>query len=138
MWNDGQARVNGTAKTRTVLIAEDDELLRATLHEIVGTEGYAVLEATNGDEALEIIRRQPIDVLIADLHMPGKDGVALVSEIDAVRPAVIIFSAFSLYSPEKVNEQIGSRVFRTLRKPSPPRDLLTAVAEAISSLDQPP
>src|SRR5487761_1619764 len=118
MWGDGQARVNGTVKTRTVLIAEDDELLRATLREIVGTEGYAVLEAANGDEALEIIRRKPIDVLIADLHMSGKDGVALVSEIDTVRPAVIIFSAFSLYTREKVNEQIGARVFRMLRKPT--------------------
>ena len=135
MWSDGPPRAMNVAKTRIVLIAEDDELLRATLSEIVGSEGYAVFEAANGDEALEIIRSEPVDVLIADLHMPGKDGVTLVSEIDPVRPAVIIFSAFSLYSPSKVIEQIGSRVFRTLRKPAPPRELLKAVAEALASLD---
>ena len=75
---------------------------------------------------------------VGDIHGRRDLLEKLVAEIDAKRPVVIIFSAFSLYSPEKVDEQIGSRVFRTLRKPSPPRDLLAAVADAVSSLDGSP
>jgi two-component system, cell cycle response regulator CpdR len=117
-----------------VLVAEDDASLRGTLAEILELEGHECLEAPDGEAALDMLRAHPVDVLVLDLHMPRRDGVSVLHEIDAPPPAVVIYSAFEFYSPEGVRSSVGPKVFRWLRKPSPPSQLIAAVAEALSAL----
>jgi two-component system, cell cycle sensor histidine kinase and response regulator CckA len=73
----------------TVLVVEDDEMLRRLLSGILTREGYRVLSAESGPHALEISAapaNDSISFLIADLHLPGISGVALASELRATRP----------------------------------------------------
>lgn len=120
--------------TRKILVAEDEEGLRQTLAEICGLEGHEVLAVEDGEAALAILQREPIDVLLLDLHLPRRDGVSLLQAIDPPPPVVIVYSAFEYYSPTEVAGLVGAKVFRSMRKPVPPAELLGAVSEAIAEL----
>jgi CheY-like chemotaxis protein len=72
-----------------VLLVEDEQGLRVLARRILETHGYAVLEASGGEEALRISRKHqgPIDLLLTDAVMPGMGGSDLAREIAAERPA---------------------------------------------------
>jgi PAS domain S-box-containing protein len=65
----------GAAASGTILIAEDEEPLRRVAKRVLEREGYTVLVATNGKEALDIIRARPVDLVISDLMMPQMTGL---------------------------------------------------------------
>jgi CheY-like chemotaxis protein len=121
---------------RRILIAEDHLALRETLRDILATQGYAVFEAQDGLAALEVLHESSIDVLILDLHMPGMDGVEVLRRTDPPPPVVIIHSAFEFYTPQAVRAQVGSKIFRYLRKPVPPVEFLSTVKDALEELER--
>jgi len=132
-----QAKNHSAAESRRlVLIAEDHEAMRESLAEIMRGQGYLVLEAQDGQEALGVLLDRPVDVLILDLAMPRMDGMELLRQIDPPPPVVIIYSAFEYYTPDEVQSQVGSKVFRSLQKPVAPVHLVSAVADAIEELDR--
>ncbi|HXI32835.1 MAG TPA: response regulator [Gemmatimonadales bacterium] len=63
------------AASGTILIAEDEEPLRRVAKRVLEREGYTVLVATNGKEALDLIRARPVDLVISDLMMPQMTGL---------------------------------------------------------------
>ncbi|HAH08027.1 MAG TPA: diguanylate cyclase response regulator [Elusimicrobia bacterium] len=72
-----------TEKTARLLIADDEPDLLALIKDTLEKEGYEVRTASNGAEALEAVRRDPPDIVVADLYMPLLDGFALCREIKA-------------------------------------------------------
>jgi CheY-like chemotaxis protein len=66
---------------RTILIADDDEDIRAMLSIFLRDEGYRVLEAANGREALEVAQHARPDLILMDLNMPVMDGNAAAEQI---------------------------------------------------------
>ena len=132
----GSTTEGAPVAARHVLIAEDDAALRTTLKVLARSQGFSIAEAEDGEAALAVLGRLPIDVLILDLAMPKFDGVEVVRRIDAPPPLVIIYSAFEYYSPEEVHSAIGAKVFRSLQKPVPPKDLISALADAARRLAQ--
>jgi DNA-binding response OmpR family regulator len=121
---------------RTVLIVEDEPAVRETLKVIFRLQGYETVEAEDGEVALQILSNRYVDVLILDLHLPKLNGVSLLQQIDPPPPMVIIHSAFEFYSPDEIGKGIGSKVFRMIRKPIPPPQLLSAVSEAVAELER--
>jgi DNA-binding response OmpR family regulator len=65
----------------TILIVEDDENIRKLMAMYLGREGYKVVEAADGVEALAIFDREPVDLMVADIMMPHKDGLSLTREL---------------------------------------------------------
>ena len=65
----------------TILIAEDNEDSRAVLRTFLELEGYRVLEARDGEEAVEVARRAQPDLIIIDLNMPKLGGIAASEQI---------------------------------------------------------
>jgi len=122
---------------RRILIAEDDKGLRESLNELLSAEGYVVLEAEDGRVALDLLAGSPVDVLLLDLAMPRVNGVELLRSIHPPPPVVIIYSALSYFEPEEVQRQVGAKVFKALRKPVPPNELLDVVAASVEELDNP-
>jgi two-component system response regulator VanR len=121
---------------RTVLIVEDEPAVRDTLKVIFRLQGYETVEAEDGEVALQILSTRYVDVLILDLHLPKLNGVSLLQQIDPPPPMVIVHSAFEFYSPDEIGKGIGSKVFRMIRKPIPPPQLLSAVSAAVAELER--
>jgi DNA-binding response OmpR family regulator len=119
-----------------VLIVEDEPAVRETLKVIFRLQGYETVEAEDGEIALQILSNRYVDVLILDLHLPKLNGVSLLQQIDPPPPMVIIHSAFEFYSPDEIGKGIGSKVFRMIRKPIPPPQLLSAVSAAVAELER--
>ena len=65
----------------TVLIADDDPMLRAIGAELLSEEGYRILEAEDGDEAMRLIETEPVDLLVLDMLMPNKDGLETIMDL---------------------------------------------------------
>src|SRR5262245_20213010 len=81
-----------------ILLVEDDEAFRTLLLVALEREGYTVREAAHGRAALELIEREPPDLIISDLDMPGLDGHALCQRVRAnPRLARIPFVILSAY-----------------------------------------
>ncbi|HVR69574.1 MAG TPA: PAS domain S-box protein [Vicinamibacteria bacterium] len=72
----------------TVLLVEDEDLLRRMIREVLETSDYRVLEAANADEAVRLSRSHPgtIDVMVTDVIMPGRSGPELASALSGARP----------------------------------------------------
>jgi CheY-like chemotaxis protein len=71
------------ALSNTVLVVDDDAVVRRILAELVANRGYEVHEATDGDDAWTQLTRTRFDVVISDLQMPGCDGYELCRRIRA-------------------------------------------------------
>ena len=115
---------------RTVLIVDDDHDLRQTLSEILNDEGYAVETATNGREALEVLRRCSAPrVVVLDLMMPVMDGWQLLEELRRdealARIPVIIISAST-----RIPRTVGAT--EILAKPLDYYKLVTSVERSAS------
>ncbi len=68
---------------RTILVAEDDEIFRELIIEILSRSGYAVAAAKDGQEAWELLQKTPADMAVLDLNMPRMDGMELTRLIRA-------------------------------------------------------
>ncbi len=72
----------------TILLAEDDPAIRQILYRLLADEGYNVVTAGNGVEALEIALMAKIDLLLIDLNMPGKDGWEVFEQLSVNYPSL--------------------------------------------------
>ena len=115
-----------------ILVAEDDESLRSTIAELLRTDQHHVVEAGDGEAALQVLRGRPFDVLVLDLHMPKMDGLQLLDTFGFPPPSVIVYSAFEYFDVEDVEVRLGTTVRASLQKPVAPDVLISAVESACS------
>lgn len=124
------------SKSTILLVDDEPSVLRSTAR-ILEREGYRVLEARDGPQALEMWRNNlgEIDLLITDFRMPGMNGLELAAAIDAISPGVevIFISAYSGHFKSENMERIDEA--RLLAKPFSRDDLLQLVAEVLNPSD---
>lgn len=65
----------------TILLIDDDELVRITVRRILESASHTVIEARNGNEGLELVRAVPLDLIITDIIMPEREGIETIMEI---------------------------------------------------------
>jgi response regulator RpfG family c-di-GMP phosphodiesterase len=70
--------VGAQASARTLLCVDDEPGILAALRRVFRSPGYRVLTAASGEQALEILEREPVGVVIADMSMPRMDGLTLL------------------------------------------------------------
>ena len=108
----------------TVLVVEDEELLRIFAVQLVEDAGFQVLEAANADQAIAILeKRADISLLLTDIHMPGSmDGLKLAHAVRHRWPPIkiIIVSGQVLLTEDDI--PTGSRFFR---KPYEPTEVVS-------------
>ncbi len=116
----------------TVVIAEDEAIIRLDLAETLVEEGYEVVgEANRGDDAVELVRELRPDVAVLDIKMPGLDGLSAAREIAAERlAAVVILTAFS--QRELVERARDAGALAYLVKPFQRSELVPAIELALA------
>ena len=115
--------------TQTVLVVDDEVEVRMLMGDALERAGYAVLEASDGNEALERVKRhdEPIEVIITDLELPDADGCELAARLLLVRPeAKIMFMSGSATLDATMNAAF-------MQKPFDLRDLIVRVGALISA-----
>ena len=87
---------------QTVLVIDDDPAIVELLRDFLVANDFRALEATNGQEALDIVARQPVDCLIMDVMMPGLSGFDLCRQIRARHDAPILFLSARADETDKI------------------------------------
>jgi len=100
---------------KTILLADDDSSVREMIGRVLEEEGYRVLSASNGAEAVAIAAENTIDLVLLDLNMPVKNGWDTFAELTEKNPftAVIIITA----RPNQLFTSIGAGVGALMEKP---------------------
>jgi two-component system, cell cycle sensor histidine kinase and response regulator CckA len=118
-----------------VLVVEDDDQVRSFIRMLLTTNGYLVLEASNGAEGLEIAERNSadIDLLISDMLLPELSGYDLAEQVLAIKPQIKILFMTGYVEGEIVQRSISELGASFLDKPFQPSELLARVQQAIPS-----
>jgi two-component system cell cycle sensor histidine kinase/response regulator CckA len=117
----------------TVLLVEDEPMVRGVAERALTRHGYSVLTADNGEDALEIIDSGvPIDLLISDVVMPGMDGPTVVREARKSRPELKILF-MSGYAEEQLRKSIDIENVNFLPKPFSVTELAEAARRAVGT-----
>lgn len=117
-----------------LLIVDDEEPLRALARRMVEPEGYGVEEAPSGEEALRVLERAPLDLVLCDVRMKGMSGIDLTRKIRERNPdaAVIVMSAYG--SVELALEALAAGAIDFLFKPYKREELLFRLGRAAQFL----
>ena len=111
-----------------VLVVDDDDAVRSTSAAILRTSGYSVAVASDGDVALTFLEEQAADLILLDLRMPRRDGLAVLQALSAPQ-LVVLVSAYSI--DEALQARSDAKVVTYLEKPVPPERLLETVATTL-------
>jgi CheY-like chemotaxis protein len=117
----------------TILVVEDEDILRQGISKMLQKEGLSVLEARDGSAALDVIRARngSIDVLLLDITLPGASSREVYEEAKRLKPEmpVIVTSA---KSEAVAAASLATGIERFLRKPFRLADLTKAIREALT------
>jgi len=117
----------------TVLLVEDEPMVRTVAERALTRHGYTVITANNGEEALEILERgDEIALLISDVVMPGMDGPTMVREARKTHPDVPILF-MSGYAEEQLRKSIDIDKVAFLPKPFSVQELAEAARKALAA-----
>jgi two-component system cell cycle sensor histidine kinase/response regulator CckA len=125
--------LNVKGGSETILLVEDEPVLRELARVILRDYDYRVLEASCGVEALKVWEENngKIDLLLTDMVMPkGMTGRELAEELKTRKPELKVIYT-SGYSSEVMGQDLGLRDIRFLQKPYPPPQLAQAVRECL-------
>jgi CheY-like chemotaxis protein len=118
----------------TILLIEDDDLVRKAIATMLAGRGYTVTEATDGDKGIRLFHTQPTDLVITDLVMPNKEGMETIMELRRDYPGLGIIAMTGhaegiapVYL--KIAGALGANC--TLRKPFDLPTLLAAVKKVL-------
>lgn len=112
-----------------ILVVDDEADIREVFAEILRDEGYSVKEATDGTSGLELLSKEPFDLILVDKKMPGLDGYDFIHEVRSRRvPAKMILITGS------VSEPYHPEVDSSLAKPCDVDVLIATVRKVLHGL----
>ncbi|PYR98160.1 MAG: DNA-binding response regulator, partial [Acidobacteria bacterium] len=117
-------------KTSTILVVEDDAENRAAMVKVLEAAGYKVLETDNGQQALDVINEENIDILVTDLRLPVMDGVELLKRAKAMGQDIEVVMITGHGTVEIAVEAIKEGAYDFITKPVKKAQLLRAVEKA--------
>jgi PAS domain S-box-containing protein len=122
-------------ETETILLAEDEPSLRRLIARVLRTQGYTVLEAADGNEALTLAQANgaKIQLLITDVIMPGLSSKMLAEWLKQVNPGVRVLFISGYINNNAVRDAMSKPGAFFLQKPFNPTDLSKKVREAIEA-----
>ena len=115
----------------TILVVDDEVGLLDLTEEYLTTYGYTVLRAVSAEQALEILKNNPVDLMLSDVIMPGMDGYQLATEAERRYPKLKIQMASGFSEKQKVNLVNEKLYEQRLQKPYSVETLLKTIRELL-------
>jgi two-component system NtrC family response regulator len=116
----------------TILVVDDEKNYLLVLSEILQDEGYEVLTALGGQEALEIQKSSDLDLILTDMKMPGMDGIELLENIKALDPDLPVIMMTAHGTIDKAVEAMQKGAYSYILKPFDNERLTIYVKKAVS------
>lgn len=123
--------MNPTSKR--VLVVDDEDVVCQSYERVLSNAGFEVAKAHSGAEALEQVSRSDFDVVLADLKMPGMDGLEMVSRVREIYPQMPVVVITGFPSADTLNEAARLGVNDYLTKPVAPDVLMHATTQALTA-----
>lgn len=121
--------------TKTILVVDDEEFIRRFGQKLLEPEGYRVLVAADGEEALALVAREAVDLVVTDCVMAGMNGFELAQKLEAERPNLPIIFISGYTGKGDAKRIIGNRPF--IQKPFIFNLLIQKVRELLGAAVQP-
>jgi len=122
--------VEAPPRRGTVLVVDDEEGVRASFRVLLKDE-FTVLEAEDGEQALEVLRRHEVDVVMLDQRLPGEPGIDVLSRIKALDPLVVVVLATAVHDVRTAVEAIKRGAYDYITKPFDVEDIELLVRRAL-------
>ena len=117
----------------TILVVDDDRTTRHLIALQLRGAGHSVAQAGDGKKALEKARREPFDLVVLDVWMPGMDGLELLEKLRELRPPPRVVMMTADDASETLLRAIQRHAYRYLSKPVEPAQLLEVVRAALAA-----
>ena len=116
---------------KLVLVVDDDAPIRDSLERILKRNGYAIETAGDGESALEVIRHQPVNLILADLRMPKMDGLQLLKAAKILSPEIEVILMTAYGEVDTAVEAMQAGAFHFIQKPLKRSEILLTIARAL-------
>ena len=130
--SESHSQLNNLHGKETILVVDDELALVNMSKQMLTAKGYKVLTANSGEEALEMLQRERIDLVVSDVIMPHMDGYQLAEEIKARFPSVLVQLVSGYTNPRdnvSIDRELESSI---LSKPFTDKQLLSAVRQMLN------
>ncbi len=116
---------------KKILVVDDDPVVGRSFDRVLSGKGYAVITASNGQEALDKLAREDYDAVFTDIKMPGMSGIEVAARVKAARPwlPVVIVTGYGSDANEASAKEAGVAAF--LRKPLSPEMIEQSAQAAV-------
>lgn len=115
------------AQAHSILIIDDEPVLRLTFKYLLEGEGYCVWVAANGHDGLDIFHKHPIDLVITDIVMPELDGFATIDALRREAPSLPIIAMSAVAGEQAMQRPLTDPAFCCVSKPLNQRTLFELV-----------
>ena len=106
-----------TERRPLLLVVDDEESMRWFLEKTLRREGYDVISARDGPEAIVLAQNHPVDLVLADVRMPGMDGVALLRALRPTHPGVPVLLMTAYGTVETAVDAMKEGAYDFVTKP---------------------
>lgn len=102
---------------KKILVVDDEQDVRETLATVLENLDYEPYLAADGEEALDVIRQKPIDIILSDLYMPGMNGIELLKRVKSEKKSIIFLMITAHPTIETAVDAIKKGAYDYLTKP---------------------
>ncbi len=123
--------ISDKQQVQTLLLVDDEANILSALSRTLRRDGYRILTATCAEEALEILGRDAIDVIVSDQRMPGMTGTELLSKVKEMHPEIVRIVLSGYTDLDAITDAINQgAIYKFLTKPWDDEELRTQIRDA--------
>ena len=115
----------------TVLLVDDEEIMQDVISQLLQQENYRVLTASTGEEGLEQLEEETVDLVLLDLMLPGKSGLAVLEEVIAFDPDIVVVMITAFASIENAVQATKLGAFDFITKPFKNEELMLVIKNGL-------
>jgi two-component system nitrogen regulation response regulator NtrX len=116
---------------RRILVVDDEKNIRRTLAMVLSSEGFDVAEAASAEEGLALLEKEPADLVLLDLNLPGQDGLSMLAQIKRADPDRVVVMISGQGTVAAAVEAVRRGAFDFLEKPLTKERVLVAVRNGL-------